>query len=159
MNQVECRERVLAALNLEEPDRVPTHALAIYGADEVLGIERRDTFKVIDQLIEQNPDNWLGVLNKVVDGYEKSVFSTMCAAAVEIGLDTMQCGVLPYEFTSKNTLSDIFGRVWKLQDIGGGHLDPYFTHGTIDSVEKWKETKQKFEDVYTKKYVRKAKLN
>jgi hypothetical protein len=154
---MESKERILAALNLEEPDRVPTHALAIYHADEILGIQSRDSFAIIDNLIEANPDNYLGVLNKIIDGYEKSVFSKMCQAAIEIGLDTMQVGVLPYQFTSKDEMSDIFGRIWKLQDSGGGHIDPYFMHGTIDSVEKWKEVKQKFEDTYIKQYPRKAK--
>ena len=154
---MECRERVLAALNLEEPDRVPTHALAIYHADEILGRESRNSFAILDQLIEANPDNWLEVLNKIIDGYEKSVFSNMCQAAIGIGLDVMQVGILPYQFISKDEMSDIFGRIWKLQDSGGGHVDPYFMHGTIDSVEKWKEVKQKFEDIYTKQYTRKAK--
>ena len=157
MNRVECRERVLAALNLEKPDRVPTHALAVYNADEILNKPRRSTFDVIDQLIENNPNNWLDVLNKVVDGYEKSIFGTMAEAAIELGLDTIQCGILPYKFINKEELSDIYGRIWKMVDIGHGRLDPYFMHGTIGSVEKWEVVKQKFEDEYTKQYTRKAK--
>ena len=142
---MESRERVLAALNLEEPDRVPAHAIAIDGnnVETILGRESRDSFEALERLVSENPDNWLDALNSVVDSFEKSIFSGMCEAGIELGLDAIQVGILPYQFISKDEMSDIFGRIWKLKNYHG-HFDPYYTHGTIDSIEKWEELKQKF---------------
>ena len=155
---MESKERVLAALNVEEPDRVPTHALAIdaNNVETILGRESRDSFEALERLVRENPDNWLDALNGVVDQFEKSVFSGMCDAGIKLGLDAIQVGILPYKFISKDEMSDIFGRIWKLKNYHG-HFDPYYTHGTIDSVEKWEEVKQKFEDMYTPQYTKKAR--
>ena len=52
-------ERLWAALNLEEPDRVPTHTINIDGnvADQVLGKPERTAFDVFDDMAEKHPDS------------------------------------------------------------------------------------------------------
>ena len=143
---------------MEEPDRVPAHAIAIDGnnVETILGKKHRDSFEALERLVRDNPDNWLDALNNVVDQMERSIFSGMCEAGIEIGLDVIQVGILPYQFISKYEMSDIFGRIWKLKSHQG-HFDPYYMRGTIDSVEKWEDIKQKFEEIYTNEYTKKAR--
>ena len=61
-------ERVWAALNLEEPDRIPLFAPGIDGnlADEVLGKQNKSAFEIMDEMEEQNPDDWLKMINGIV---------------------------------------------------------------------------------------------
>lgn len=155
---MEFRERVFIALSLEEPDRVPVHALAIDGNNvkEILGTPEINSFQALRRLIDNNPDNWLDVVNKVVDGFEKTIFSNMCEAAIEIGLDVMQVGLLPYKFINESEMSDIFGRIWELKN-NEGSFNPYYKYGTMNSLDKWEELKTDFQESITKQYVKKAK--
>lgn len=153
-----CRERVLTALNLEEPDRVPCHAILIdaNNVDEILGKPQISDFDTLEEIKKNNPENWAEELSNLVESVETSVFSRCVEAASAIGLDAMQVGIIPLEFIDdtsddRNLMKDIFGRVWEARN-NEGNFNPYYLYGTIDSPEKWEDAKQKIEDDYTPKY-------
>ena len=54
---MDCRERVLTTINIEEPDRVPVHAILIdaNNVDIILGKPQISDFDTIDQLQRDNP--------------------------------------------------------------------------------------------------------
>ena len=116
---MECRERVLAALNLEEPDRVPCHLILIdaNNVDEILGPPVISDFDTLEQVKQNNPDGWIEELSGLVEAVETSVFSRCVEAAAAIGLDVMQVGILPFKFINEldregnPLISDIFGRI------------------------------------------------
>ena len=153
---MECRERVLAALNLEEPDRVPCHTILIDGnnVDEILGKPQISDFEVFTKIRNESSD-WVNEMSNLIESTEASVFSRCVEAAAVIGLDCMQVGTIPYFILDspddKIMMGDIFGRVWEARD-NEGNINPYYLHGTMDSVEKWKDEKDKFEGEYIKKY-------
>ena len=141
---MDCRERVLTALNLEEADRVPCHTILIdaNNVDEILGKPKITDFDTLDQVKRDNPENWAEEISKLVEGVEVSIFSRCVEAAVAIGLDCMQVGIVPVEFfedpnDKRNLMRDIFGRVWEARD-NEGNFNPYYLYGTVNSLEKWK---------------------
>jgi uroporphyrinogen-III decarboxylase len=157
---MECRERVMAALNLEVPDRVPCHTILIdaNNVDEILGKPAISDFDTVEQLKKDNPDGWREELTNLIDAVETSVFSRCVEAAAAIGLDTMQVGIIPLkviEIPGDNRLlmDDIFGRIWEIRD-NEGNFNPYYLYGTMNSPEKWKETKANIEGPATEKYTK-----
>ena len=82
-------ERIWVALNLEEPDRIPTHTINIdgNGADKVLGPPERTAFDVFDDLRAQYPDTWVDQVNSVLNDVEIGVFAKCDRAGYEMGFD------------------------------------------------------------------------
>ncbi|MHA1660931.1 MAG: uroporphyrinogen decarboxylase family protein [Promethearchaeota archaeon] len=157
------RERVLAALNLEEPDRVPCHLILIdaNNVDEILGKPQVTDFDTVEQIQRDNPDGWVEELSDLAESVETSVFSRCVEAAAKIGLDTMQVGVIPLYFIDdpnddRLLMKDIFGRVWEARN-NDGNFNPYYLYGTMNTPEKWKETKENIEGPMTEKYVKVVK--
>ncbi|MBY8986019.1 MAG: hypothetical protein KGD65_13170, partial [Candidatus Lokiarchaeota archaeon] len=160
---MECRKRVLAALNLEEPDCVPCHTILIdaNNSDEILGKPQIDDFDTLEQVKKNNPDKWPTEMSNLIEGIETSVFSRCVEAAATIGLDVMQVGIIPYfaleEQKDENLLlGDIYGRVWKVLN-NKGNFNPYYLYGTINSKEKWEEVKENLEGPALDKYKKIAK--
>lgn len=158
-----CRERVLIALNLDEPDRVPCHTILIdaNNVDEILGKPQINDFDTLNQIKRDNPDNWAEEISKLVESVETSIFSRCVEAAVEIGLDCMQVGIVPVEFIDepndeRDLMKDIFGRIWEARN-NEGNFNPYYLYGTMNSLEKWKETKENLEGPMTEKYTKMVK--
>ncbi len=171
---MECRERVLAALNLEEHDRVPCHLILIdsNNCDEILGYPQKTEIEIGQEIRENNPDNWYDELNSMVESIEVITFSRWVEAAIAIGLDVMQIGNIPFYFVPYEEIEaskpahinidkdefwmkDIFGRVWKNHD-NAGNFDPYYMYGTT-TTENWEETKEKLLGPLKEKYVKQAK--
>ncbi len=157
------KERVFAALNLEEPDRVPVHAILIdaNNVDEILGKPEMSDFDLVNQLKRDNPDGWMEELSNLIESVETSVFSRCTEAAIAIGLDVMQVGVIPlYVHDDPNDdrllMKDIFGRVWEARD-NEGNFNPYYLYGTMNTPEKWKETRENIEGPMTEKYTKMVK--
>jgi len=158
-----CRERVMAALNLEEPDRVPCHTILIdaNNVDKILGKPPMSDFDLLEQTKRENPDNWPEELNKLIESVETSIFSRCVEAAVEIGLDCMQVGIVPVEFIDdqseeRDLMKDMFGRIWEARN-NEGNFNPYYLYGTTNSIEKWEVVKENIEGSVTKKYTNMAK--
>ena len=97
---MDCRERVLTALNLEEPDRVPCHAILIdaNNVDVILGKPKITDFDTVEQLQRDNPEGWAEDLSNLIEGIETSVFSRCVEAAAAIGYDTSGAGYIPFIF-------------------------------------------------------------
>lgn len=157
---MECRERVLTALNLEIPDRVPCHAILIdaNNVDKILGKPEISDFDTVDQLKRNNPEGWREELSNLLDAVETSVFSRCVEAAAAIGLDTMQVGIVPLEAIDlpgddRLLMKDIFGRIWEIRD-NEGNFNPYYLYGTMNTPEKWEETKAHIEGPATEKYTK-----
>ncbi|MHA1318323.1 MAG: uroporphyrinogen decarboxylase family protein [Promethearchaeota archaeon] len=160
---MDCKERVFTTLNIEEPDRVPVHAILIdaNNVDIILGKPKITDFDTIEQLQRDNPEGWAEELTHLIEGIETSVFSRCVEAATAIGLDCMQIGILPfYIFEDPNDprllMKDIFGRVWEARN-NDGNINPYYLYGTMNSPEKWEETKENIEGPMTEKYTKMAK--
>ncbi|TFG22811.1 MAG: hypothetical protein EU529_09400 [Promethearchaeota archaeon] len=158
-----CRERVLEALNLEEPDRVPCHLILIdaNNVDKILEKPPMSDFDLLEQYKRENPDNWPEEINNLIESVETSIFSRCVEAAVEIGLDCMQVGIVPVEFIDdqsegKNLMKDMFGRIWEARN-NEGNFNPYYLYGTTNSIEKWEIVKDNLEGPVTKKYTNMAK--
>jgi len=154
---MECRERVLAALNLEEPDRVPCHTILIDGnnADKILGKPQISDFDLFMEIKNESP-NWVEELSNLIESTETSVFSRCVEAAAAIDLDCMQVGIIPYYILDEPNeerllMGDIYGRVWEALD-NDGNINPYYLYGTMNTIERWKETKAKLEGEYIEKY-------
>jgi len=160
---MECRERVLAALNLEEPDRVPCHTIYIdaNNVDNILGKPQISDFDTLEQIKRENPENWREEMTNLLESVETSVFSRCVEAAISIGLDCMQVGIIPLEFVDvfddkRDLMKDIFGRIWEAKN-NEGNFNPYYLYGTMNSLEKWKETKENIQGLMTEKYIKMVK--
>ena len=132
------KERVWAALNHEPVDRVPIHAVAIDGVvcDEVLGKPPRSAFDVFDELEQQYPDDWVDRVNSIMTEIEINVFSRAIETGAAIGYDTCGVGYIPFKFESKEEMTDIFGRKYKIINLDG-NIFPYYVDGQIKNQEDW----------------------
>ena len=159
---MDCRERVLTALNLEEPDRVPCHTILIdaNNVDEILGKPQITDFDTVAKIRKENPNSWAEELTNLLESVETSVFSRCVEAAAKIGLDCMQVGIIPYYFfddpnDKRLLLKDYFGRVWEVKN-NKDNFNPYYLYGTL-RLENWEEVKKNIEGTLTEKYSKIAK--
>jgi uroporphyrinogen-III decarboxylase len=154
-------ERVWAALNLEEPDRIPLFTPGIDGnlADEVLGKQNKSAFEIMDEMENQYPDNWLEMINGIVPDMQISVFSKAAVAASYIGFDACGAGYIPFILESKNEMGDIFGKRHKIKNIEGNVYPDYYG-GAIKDRNDWELfPKPNFNEIYknAKKFYRGVK--
>jgi len=152
------RERIITALDCKEPDRVPCHAILIdaNNVDKILGKPQMSDFDVVDQIKQNNPDNWAEELTNLVESVETQVFSRCVEAAVEIGLDCMQVGIIPLYFIDdpnddRLLMKDIFGRVWEARN-NEGNFNPYYLYGTMNDKKKWEQIKHELQGPLKEKY-------
>ena len=143
-------DRIWAALNLEEPDRIPTHTINIDGnvADKILGAPKRSTFDVIDELEEKYPDDWIDRINSILNDLEISVFSKAIRAAHKLGFDG--CGIMyiPFKLESRSEITDIFGKKHKIRNIDGNVYPDYYG-GMIKDRKDWESfPKPDFNEIY-----------
>ena len=131
-------DRIWATLNLEEPDRIPTHTINIDGnvADKILGAPPRTTFDIFDELEEQYPDDWLDRINSILNDIEISVFSKAVRAGYELGFDGVGVQYIPFILESKSEMTDIFGKRHKVRYIDGNPYPDYYG-GYIKNREDW----------------------
>ncbi|MBA7663078.1 hypothetical protein ES703_71116 [subsurface metagenome] len=132
------KERVWAALNLKIPDRVPIHAIYVDGniVNEVLGRPPRTAFDIMDKMEQQHPDDWVERLNGIITEIEINVFSRAMETAAAIGYDTCGVGYIPFKFESKEEMTDIFGRKYKIINLDG-NIFPDYCGGLIKNQEDW----------------------
>ncbi len=132
-------ERIWAALNLEEPDRIPTHTINIDGnvADQVIGKKTgRSIFEVFDDLEEKYPDSWLDEVNNVLNDIEIGVFAKSVRAGYELGFDGVGIQYIPFILESQEEMTDIFGKRHKIRNIDGNPYPDYYG-GYIKNREDW----------------------
>lgn len=148
------KERIMAALRKEEPDVVPTHVIAIdaNNVDKVLGKPPQTDFEMVEEFKQSYPKTYVDELNKLIPLIETTIFSRMMKAASKIGLDACQIGIIPLRFKSEHEYTDIFGRLWDVQN-NEGNFFPFYKVGQITSKEKW----EKWPKPDPKDYVKVAK--
>jgi uroporphyrinogen decarboxylase len=131
-------ERIWAALNLEEPDRIPTHTINIDGnvADKVLGKPDRTAFDVFDEMASQYPDEWIDRINPIMNDVEIGVFAKTIRAGFKLGFDGIGIQYIPFILESREEMTDIFGKRHKVRDIDGNPYPDYYG-GYIKNREDW----------------------
>ncbi len=133
-------ERIWAALNLEEPDRIPTHTINIDGnvADKIIGRPKRNAFDVFDDMEKQYPDDWADKINSIIVDIEISTFSKAVRAGYEIGFDGVGVQYIPFIFESQTEMTDIFGKRHKIRNIDGNPYPDYYG-GYIKNRDDWEK--------------------
>ena len=133
-------ERIWTALNLEEPDRIPTHTINIDGnvADKIIGRPKRTAFDVFDDMEEQYPDDWADKINSIIVDIEISTFSKAVRAGYEIGFDGVGVQYIPFIFESQTEMTDIFGKRHKVRNIEGNPYPDYYG-GYIKNRDDWEK--------------------
>ncbi len=133
-------ERIWAALNLEEPDRIPTHTINIDGnvADKIVGRPKRTAFDVFADMEKQYPDDWADKINSIIVDIEISTFSKAVRAGHEIGFDGVGVQYIPFIFESQTEMTDIFGKRHKIRDIDGNPYPDYYG-GYIKNRDDWEK--------------------
>ncbi len=133
-------ERIWATLNLEEPDRVPTHTINIDGnvADQLLGTPEKSAFVVFDEMAEQYPDSWVDKINAILNDIEIGVFAKCVRAGYEFGFDGVGIQYIPFILESREEMTDIFGKRHKIRNIDGNPYPDYYG-GYIKNREDWEK--------------------
>jgi len=138
-------DRVLAALELREPDRVPVFSVPQEYANvyEILGkkpiplgflFSNRYTSAVIDRLAP--------LLNKahIMDSEMDSLSYHMAEAAVKMGYDAAWIEYVPiWRFRDSKIFTDIYGRYYDfVLDQEGNMTTPLYRGGMISSPADWR---------------------
>ena len=131
-------ERIWAALNLEEPDRIPIHTINIDGnvADQVLGNPKRTAFDVFDEMASQYPENWVEKINAILNDIEIGFFAKTVKAGHVLGFDGVGVQYIPFILESREEMTDIFGKRHKIRNIDGNPYPDYYG-GYIKNREDW----------------------
>ena len=131
-------ERIWTALNLEEPDRIPTHTINIDGnvADQILGRPKRNAFDIFDDLEKQYPDDWVDKINDILLDIEISTFSKAVKAGFDLGFDGVGVQYIPFILESQTEMTDIFGKRHRVRNIDGNPYPDYYG-GYIKNREDW----------------------
>jgi len=131
-------ERIWTALNLEEPDRIPTHTINIDGnvADKILGKPEKTAFDVFDEMEQKYPDEWVEKINQILDDIEISVFAKTVRAGYELGFDGVGIQYIPFLLESQTEMTDIFGKRHKVRNIDGNPYPDYYG-GYIKNRADW----------------------
>ncbi|MFX1497651.1 MAG: uroporphyrinogen decarboxylase family protein [Promethearchaeota archaeon] len=133
-----CFERIWSALNLEEPDRIPTHTIQFDGnvADQVIGRPEKTAFDVFDEMEKEYGDEWLNKINLILDDIEISVFAKCVRAAYKLGFDGVGIHYIPFIIESKTEMTDIFGKRHKIKNVDGNPYPDYYG-GYIKNRKDW----------------------
>ncbi|MHA1886027.1 MAG: uroporphyrinogen decarboxylase family protein [Promethearchaeota archaeon] len=155
-------ERIWAALNLEQPDVIPTHTINIDGnvADKILD-RKTNAIEDLDKLVENFPNDWQDRINPLAADNQASFFSKAIRAAYTLGFDGCGLGYIPFKFESRSELIDIFGKQHKIRDIDG-NIYPDYYGGMIKDRKDWESfSKPDFKEIYqdTKKFYKKVLRN
>ncbi len=131
-------DRIWMALNLEVPDRIPTHTINIDGnvADLILGKPEKTAFDVFDEMEQKYPDEWVEKINQILDDIEIGVFAKCVRAAYELGFDGVGIQYIPFILESQTEMTDIFGKRHKVRNIDGNPYPDYYG-GYIKNRADW----------------------
>jgi uroporphyrinogen decarboxylase len=138
-------ERVNAALELREPDRVPVMDLMneFSSSNTILGKRPNPLGNLLKDKRFQGFFDWLfsHVSSAYLTGRELERLAYLGAeAAVEMGYDAAWISYFPvFSFRDSRTMVDIFGRLCDVSiDEAGNVANPIYREGLIKSPEDWK---------------------
>jgi uroporphyrinogen decarboxylase len=143
------RERVLCALNREEPDRVPTFEVGITNdsiSEKVAGTSlTKGTIRAAWDM--RHVPFWRYLRHKRTMKYSPDLYAKVIAVISKIGFDSCSLGILPQftkcKYPTWDTYIDEYGRKFKLTELnetemgfytGGAFKSPndYYAWGSID---------------------------
>ncbi|MHA2393911.1 MAG: uroporphyrinogen decarboxylase family protein [Promethearchaeota archaeon] len=145
-------DRIWAALNLEEPDRIPIHTINIDGniADQILGKPKRTAFDIFDDMEREYPEEWIEKINAILLDIEISTFSKAVRAGYELGFDGVGVQYIPFILENRTEMTDIFGKRHRVRNIGGNPYPDYYG-GYIKNRADWEAYKKpNLKDEYNK---------
>jgi uroporphyrinogen decarboxylase len=138
-------ERVTAALELREPDRVPTlNTLEEYSNINKILNKRAIplTFFVTNKYASRIADKLAPLINKVgyIDWEMDRRTYDVVAATAELGCDATWCMHVPiWRFRDTKYVTDIYGRYYDVNIDKYGNLEtPMYRGGLITSPDAWK---------------------
>jgi uroporphyrinogen decarboxylase len=133
-------DRIWAALNLEEPDRIPIHTINIDGnvADKILGKPKRSAFDIFEEMEKDYPDDWVDKINDILIDIEVSTFAKAVKAGYKLGFDGVGIQYIPFILESMTEMTDIFGKRHKVRNIDGNPYPDYYG-GYIKNREDWEK--------------------
>jgi hypothetical protein len=137
-------ERVIAALERREPDRVPTMGMVTdyTSIGEILGkrpvplgllFSNRYTSRVLDRLAPI--DNFAHLVRPAMDAFTHDAVE----AAVQMGYDSAWIFYLPtWRYLNSREVRDIYGRMWEVDlDSRGNLKSPMYRSGLIAGPDDW----------------------
>ncbi len=145
-------DRILAALELRKPDRVPTFDLMQEYAN-IYEILRKKPLpiaflfsnpyiaKIMDKVVAQP---WVDQ-SRPVDKAMKDYTYDRTAASAKMGYDSAWVGYHPvWRYLSSKVVRDIYGRCWDVTLDGKGNVGtPMYRRGLISSPSDWKDWNKK----------------
>ncbi len=141
---MEKHERVLAALELREPDRVPTFDLMNENAviNEVLGLKPNAGLSLLKNKSTAKAADWLFKhldSRSFIDKEMERFTYNGAAAAVKMGYDAAWVSHTPHwYFRDSKTMVDIFGRLQDVSiDAKGNIANPIYRQGLIAGPDDW----------------------
>lgn len=149
---MDCRERILAAMNHEEPDRVPVMSLILDQAtvDQVLGREPSDLIAILKDPGQRQPMKKLLNGNRFWNEMYTGINAGALESAIALGFDAAWVLYTLMQLRSDRRSSlgvvwhDVFGRVFELVPDGKGGTTASYTRplcGTPEEWEAWVERK------------------
>ncbi len=155
----ETHQRVLDALELREPDRVPVFDLMMEYATVYSILGRKPspvsflfsdprTTRALDRLIpflNRSPKLSQGVMEKVNQAEMAAYARDSARAAVTMGYDAAWISYYPvFQFRDSRTATDIFGRLYDVAVDKKGFLAlPMYRGGLIESPADWQRLDKK----------------
>ncbi|MFX1323869.1 MAG: uroporphyrinogen decarboxylase family protein [Promethearchaeota archaeon] len=131
-------DRIWAAFNHEELDRIPIHTINIDGnvADQILGKPKRTAFDIFDDMEKDYPDEWIEKINAILLDIEISTFSKAVRAGHVLGFDGVGVQYIPFILESRTEMTDIFGKRHKVRNIDGNPYPDYYG-GYVKNRTDW----------------------
>ncbi len=136
-------ERVLAALDGRQPDRVPTFS-QLFDAkpiDDALGNYHVPVYKLTrPPYIQRLVDKAVPVINALAHPYVLGLpfFSTALRADIKLGFDAGLAMYFKLRVVDHEELRDIAGRSYRFCDDGFGGIYAMYDHGLIGDPDSWK---------------------
>jgi len=146
-------ERVIAALELREPDRVPTFDLMMDSiAYEIIGKKPTPTDRMLGDprvanlldravpFLRRFPALATALLDKPAEIEANGFARAGAAAAAKIGLDSVLISCFPvFQLQDSKTLTDFYGRRYEVGvDRRGFQVLPTYVGGLIKGPDDWK---------------------
>lgn len=152
-------ERVLAAIDGRQPDRVPTFSMLFDGKpiDDALGMYHPQVFKLLEKpFVQKLADHttWLWNVLAHPNLGGAAFFSNALRADVKLGFDAGLAMYYGFRVIDHTELQDISGRRYQFTDDGFGGIYAMYREGLITDPEAW----GKFKKVDPGRYARGVRI-
>ncbi|MBU4175095.1 MAG: hypothetical protein KKB90_03645 [Actinobacteria bacterium] len=140
-------ERVLAAIDGRQPDRVPTFSMLFdtKPINDALGRPHPQVFKLLEKPFVQklaDRTTWLWNILAHPNLGGAALFMTALRADVKLGFDAGLAMYYGFRVINHRELQDIAGRLYQFVDDGFGGIYAMYQGGVITDPEAWKAFKK-----------------